>query len=228
MTIFAMFLVELCISYYKPSGHDQDTGLHGGRGRDPALDLIRGRNQETEAELGIAESEDHGTDKTTDLATQLSTLFILEFGVIFHSILIGITLAVSGEEFIILYIVLVFHQTFEGLGLGSRFAIASWPSGKGWLPYLLSALYALSTPVAIAAGLGVRNSITPGTHSSLVVMGVFDAISAGILLYTGLIGLIAYDFFTGDASKSQSGMKFMAFGCMCAGAGIMALLGYWA
>lgn len=59
-------------------------------------------------------------------------------------------------------------------------------------------------------------------------MGIFDAISAGILLYTGLIALIAYDFFTGSASEIKSGMKFVAFGCMCFGAGIMALLGYWA
>lgn len=174
------------------------------------------------------ESRNLDADTPDELAAHLSALFILEFGIIFHSILIGIILVVSGEEFTILYIVLVFHQTFEGLGLGSRLAIAVWPPGKGWLPYFLSAMFALSTPIAIAAGLGVRNSVTPGTHSSLVVMSVFDAISAGILLYTGLVGLIAHEFFTGGTSKEQRAMKFMAFGCVCVGAGIMALLGYWA
>ncbi|KAH7201462.1 Zinc/iron permease [Fusarium oxysporum] len=228
ITVFAMFFVELCAPHHRPSGIDKDRDHHTGAGGTSALDSVEGTNRDVEAEVGTTESNSADLDKSNELAAQLSTLFILEFGIIFHSILIGITLAVAGEEFIVLYVVLVFHQTLEGLGLGSRLAVATWPPGKAWLPYFLSALYALSTPIAIAAGLGVRNSITPGTHSSLVVMGVFDAISAGILLYTGLISLIAYDFFAGSASKGQSGMRFMAFGCMCVGAGIMALLGYWA
>ncbi|OAX77085.1 hypothetical protein ACJ72_08620 [Emergomyces africanus] len=48
-----------------------------------------------------------------DYSAQLTSIFILEFGIIFHSIFIGLTLAVAGEEFITLYVVLVFHQTFE-------------------------------------------------------------------------------------------------------------------
>jgi hypothetical protein len=62
------------------------------------------------------------------VALKMCALFILEFGIIFDSIFIGLTLAVSGEEFVVLYIVLVFHQTFEGIRFGSRLAIALWPS----------------------------------------------------------------------------------------------------
>ncbi|EXL41488.1 hypothetical protein FOCG_16292 [Fusarium oxysporum f. sp. radicis-lycopersici 26381] len=223
-----MFFVELCAPYHRPSGIDKDHNHHTGAGETSALDSVEGANRDIKAEVGTTESNSADLDKSNKLAAQLSTLFILEFSIIFHSILIGITLAIAREEFIVLYVMLVFHQTLKGLGLGSRLAIATWPPGKAWLPYFLSALYALSTPIAIAAGLSIRNSITPGTHSSLVIIGVFDAISARILLYTGLISLIAYDFFTGSASKGQSGIRFMAFGCIYAGAGIMALLGYWA
>ena len=156
-------------------------------------------------------------------------LFILEFGIIFHSIFIGLTLAVSGEEFVILYIVLTFHQTFEGIGLGSRFAIATWPPGKAWLPYVLSFAYSLSTPIAIAAGLGVRETLEPGSQTTLVVSGVFDAVSAGILLYTGLVELMAHEFiFNSEMRQGGAGMTLGAFGCMCLGAGLMALLGKWA
>lgn len=52
MTVFTMFFVELCISHHKPSGTDQDRGFHSGGGRDPALGLMKGRDQENEAELG--------------------------------------------------------------------------------------------------------------------------------------------------------------------------------
>jgi zinc transporter 1/2/3 len=162
-------------------------------------------------------------------AAQMTALFILEFGVIFHSIFIGLTLAVSGEEFVVLYIVIVFHQTFEGLGLGSRLATALWPPNKPWLPYLLGFVYAISTPISIAAGLGVRESLEPGSSTTLIVNGVFDSISAGILVYTGLVELMAHEFlFNNELRRSSIGKTLAAFGCMCLGAGLMALLGKWA
>ena len=123
-------------------------------------------------------------------AAQLTGVFILEFGVIFHSIFIGLTLALSGEEFITLYIVLVFHQSFEGLALGSRFASLEWPESKRWTPYILGAAYALSTPIAIAIGLGIRTQFSPGSRDFLIVNGIFDSLSAGILIYTGLVELM--------------------------------------
>ena len=159
----------------------------------------------------------------------MTGLFVLEFGVIFHSVLIGLALAVSGEEFVVLYIVLAFHQTFEGLGLGSRFALIAWPRGKAWVPYLLSLAYSLSTPVAIAIGLGVREAFQPGSETSLVVSGVFDSISAGILLYTGLVELMARDLLSRDGTEHREiGHTLCAFACMCLGGGLMALLGKWA
>lgn len=51
---------------------------------------------------------------------QIAAFLILEFGVIFHSVIIGLNLGVVGDEFDTLYPVLVFHQSFEGLGIGAR------------------------------------------------------------------------------------------------------------
>lgn len=168
-------------------------------------------------------------DSYKAFAAQMTALAILEFGVIFHSIFIGLTLAVAGEEFTILYIVLVFHQTFEGLGLGSRLATAAWPRGKGYMPYLMAGCYAISTPLAIAVGLGVRQTLAPSSPTTLIVNGVFDSISAGILLYTGLVELMAHEFmFSPEMQKAGLGMKLKALGCVFLGAGLMALLGKWA
>jgi solute carrier family 39 (zinc transporter), member 1/2/3 len=171
-------------------------------------------------------AEGHGV--STSFAAQMIPFTILEFGIIFHSSLVGLTLAVSGEEFIVLYIVLTFHQTFEGVGLGARLATMFWPDGKRWLPYALSAAYSLSTPISLAVGLGVRQSFEPGSHRALVVSGIFDSISAGILLYAGLVQLIGHDFFTSQMRDSSLGSKMGAVGWMCLGAGLMALLGNWA
>jgi len=164
-----------------------------------------------------------------DYAAQMTAIFILEFGVIFHSIFVGLTLAVTGAAFNTLYVVLVFHQTFEGLGLGSRLAATPWPKTKRWTPYLFALGYGLSTPVAIAVGLGLRRSYAPGSQRSLIVKGVFDAISAGVLIYTGLVELMAHEFmFSSVMRRARLRVVMSAFGMMCLGAGLMALLGKWA
>jgi solute carrier family 39 (zinc transporter), member 1/2/3 len=164
-----------------------------------------------------------------DYAAQMTAIFILEFGIIFHSIFIGLTLAVAGPEFDTLFVVLVFHQTFEGLGLGSRLAVTPWPTTKRWTPYILGLAYGFSTPIAIAVGLGVRNTLAPQSATTLIVNGVFDSISAGILIYTGLVELMAHEFmFSNVMRKAKLKVVLAAFGMMCLGAGLMALLGKWA
>ncbi|KAJ5622477.1 hypothetical protein N7528_005709 [Penicillium herquei] len=158
---------------------------------------------------------------------QIAAFLILEFGVIFHSVIIGLNLGVTGSEFATLYPVLVFHQSFEGLGIGAR--MSSIPFKKGsWLPWLLCTAYGLTTPISIAIGLGVRTTYNSGSFTANVVSGVLDAISAGILIYTGLVELIARDFLF-DPHRTQDDKRLTFMVCtLLLGAGIMALLGKWA
>lgn len=51
-------------------------------------------------------------------------------------------------------------------------------------------LYGLTTPIGIAAGLGVRTSYNPDSTTAAIVSGVLDSFSAGILVYTGLVEVI--------------------------------------
>lgn len=174
----------------------------------------------------LAHAREHKEgDSHHNLSGQLTALFILEFGVVFHSIFIGLTLGTT-DELVILLIVLVFHQLFEGLGLGSRLAVAHWPEDKRWLPYLLAGLFALSTPVGIAAGMGAR---TNNADTQKLVNGIFDAISAGILMYTGLVELLAHEFmFNPHMRRASLKIQLFAFGCILFGAGVMATLAEWA
>lgn len=161
---------------------------------------------------------------------QLVSVFVLEFGILFHSAFVGLSLAVAGEEFVSLYIVLVFHQMFEGLGLGSRIATIEWPKRRRWTPWILALCYTLSTPIAIAIGLGVRTSYPPGSRKALITNGVCDAIAAGILFYSGIVELMAHEFLYSNQFKGPKGFRniMAAFVVMCLGAGLMALLGKWA
>lgn len=161
---------------------------------------------------------------------QLLAVFVLEFGVVFHSIFVGLTLAVAGDEFKTLYVVIVFHQLFEGLGLGTRIALATWPKNRSYIPWLLALAYGVCTPISIAIGLGVRQSYPPNSATSLITSGIFDSVSAGILIYTGLVELMAHEFLYSNEFKSEDGTRRIIFAylCMCTGAGLMALLGRWA
>lgn len=166
--------------------------------------------------------------KLEPLAMQLGSIFLLEFGVIFHSVFVGLALAVS-EDVKTLYIVLVFHQMFEGFGLGTRIAAAPWPSHKRWVPWALGIAFGITTPIAIAIGLGVRETYPPGSARAIITNGVFDAISAGILLYAGLVELMGNEFLHSDEFREAStGRIIAAYIIMCCGAGFMALLGRWA
>lgn len=158
---------------------------------------------------------------------QIAAFLILEFGIIVHSVIIGLNLGVTGSEFATLYPVLVFHQSFEGLGIGSR--MSTIPFGKRtWFPWILCAAYGLTTPVSIAIGLGLRHTYQPKSKTALIVQGVLNAISAGLLIYSALVELLARDFiFDPNRTTRRSHLAYM-FSCMLLGAGIMALIGYWA
>lgn len=158
---------------------------------------------------------------------QIAAFLILEFGVIFHSVIIGLNLGVVGDEFSTLYVVIVFHQTFEGLGVGARMSSIPFRPGS-WLPWILCAAYGLTTPLAIAIGLGVRETYNAGSFTANVVAGVLDSLSAGILLYTGLVELLARDFlFNPLRTRDNRRLTFMVASVLL-GVGLMALLGKWA
>ena len=224
MTIFVLFFVELMVMRYGNFSHDHEHG-----NEDKALQVAgrSGKHSHTPGDDHLGHTKTHtdieasnGHDSVEDYTAQMTAIFILEFGVIFHSIFIGLTLAVSGTEFNTLYVVLVFHQTFEGLGLGSRLAVTPWPNSKRWTPYILALAYGLSTPIAIAVGLGVRKTYPPNSQTTLIVNGVFDSISAGILIYTGLVELMAHEFmFSNVMRKASLRVVLSAFGIMCLGAG---------
>ncbi|KAJ6079475.1 hypothetical protein N7467_009228 [Penicillium canescens] len=239
MTIIVLFFVELMVMRYSSFGqghvHDEEGHSHI-QIEEPTVSEIGENKNHIVGEDHLGHGREHhdsdsekGPQAAEDYTAQLTSIFILEFGIIFHSIFIGLTLAVSGAEFTTLYIVLVFHQTFEGLGLGSRLATVPWPKTKRLTPYILGLAFGISTPIAIAIGLGVRKSYPPQGRTTLIVNGVFDSISAGILIYTALVELMAHEFmFSSSMRKAPIRDVLIAFGLLCAGAALMALLGKWA
>jgi len=212
-------------------GDIEGTVVTGATGSDQDIDDNNARDK---AVTGTNKKEESFTDSSSSISTerefrqQIAAFLVLEFGVIFHSVIIGLNLAVAGDEFNTLYPVIVFHQAFEGLGIGARLSAIPFPSYYSIMPWLLCLAYGLTTPISIAVGLGLSSSLNPGSYSANVASGLLDSISAGILLYTGLVELLARDFlFNPHRTTSAKRVTFMLI-CLYLGIIIMALLGKWA
>ncbi|KAL3456648.1 Zinc/iron permease [Aspergillus heterothallicus] len=188
---------------------------------------VESANKEPSLQHTTCPSEDTLTKSARSFDQQIAAFLILEFGIIFHSVIIGLNLGVTGSEFATLYPVLVFHQSFEGLGIGARLSAIPFAQHKV-LPYMLCLAYGLTTPISIAIGLGLRTTYNPKSKESLIIQGVFNAVSAGVLIYSALVELLARDFlFDPDRTRKRAKLVYMVF-CMLLGAGIMALIGEWA
>jgi solute carrier family 39 (zinc transporter), member 1/2/3 len=99
---------------------------------------------------------------------------LLEGGILFHSVFVGMTVSITIEGFVILLVAILFHQMFEGLGLGSRIAAVPYPKGS-WKPWLLVFAFGTTAPIGQAIGLIARNSYDPNSAFGLIIVGVFNA-----------------------------------------------------
>jgi solute carrier family 39 (zinc transporter), member 1/2/3 len=193
-------------------------------------------------------------------------------------IVIGLTLVVSGDSFFItLFIVILFHQVFEGMALGTRIATigthahslehahsggshSSSPddadktiqqsaagaddststdsaisTGLSMRKKLgLAALFAFVTPIGMAIGIGVLKHFNGNDKSTLVAIGTLDALSAGILVWVGVVEMWAGDWMTGShghkaelADADLLTVAIAGFG-LVSGLVVMSVLGIWA
>ncbi|KAK1452981.1 ZIP Zinc transporter [Colletotrichum cuscutae] len=154
---------------------------------------------------------------------------MLEVGILFHSVFIGMTLSVSvGHEFVILLIAIAFHQTFEGLALGSRIANIDWPQGS-LQPWMMALAYGCTTPIGQAIGLATHRLYSPDSEFGLILVGTMNAISSGLLVFAALIELLAEDFLSDESWRVLRGSK-RVWACVLVffGAFGMSLVGAWA
>ncbi|KAG5607550.1 hypothetical protein H5410_029042 [Solanum commersonii] len=133
---------------------------------------------------------------------------VLEIGIIFHSVIIGVTLGMSQNQCTIrpLVAALSFHQIFEGMGLGGCIAQAGFSFGT---TAYMSFMFSVTTPMGIVLGMIVF-SITGYDDTSpnaLILEGLLGSLSSGILIYMALVDLIALDFFHNKLMSGQSSLK---------------------
>ncbi|XP_040381275.1 zinc transporter 10-like [Oryza brachyantha] len=151
---------------------------------------------------------------------------ILEMGIVSHSVIIGLSLGVSESPCTIkpLVAALSFHQFFEGFALGGCISEAEL---KNFSAFLMAFFFAITTPAGISVGAAIASFYNPNSPRALVVEGILDSMSAGILIYMALVDLIAADFLSRKMSCNPR-LQVGSYITLFLGAMAMAALALWA
>lgn len=154
---------------------------------------------------------------------------VLEIGIIFHSVIIGVTLGMSQNVCTIrpLVAALAFHQIFEGMGLGGCVAQAGFSFAT--MAYMCF-MFSVTTPMGIMLGMALFSltGLDDSSPNALIMEGLLGSVSSGILIYMALVDLIAIDFFHNKLMNSDPRLKKVSFVALTLGSASMSILALWA
>ncbi|EEF30239.1 zinc/iron transporter, putative [Ricinus communis] len=223
--IMTMMVDTFATSYFKRSHFNKALPLSGD-------EELQGKH-EGHVHVHTHASHGHAHGSAAFLSHDDSGIFrhrivsqVLELGIVVHSVIIGISLGASQSIDTIkpLVAALTFHQFFEGMGLGGCISQAKFKSRAVAAMVLF---FSLTTPIGIAVGIGISHSYNGNAQTALIVEGVFNSASAGILIYMALVDLLAEDFMN---PKLQSNLRLQlgANLSLLLGTACMSLLAKWA
>jgi zinc transporter 1/2/3 len=166
-------------------------------------------------------------------------VLLLEIGIATHSIIIGVALGVAAnDDFVPLLMALSCHQFFEGysiityfvtcsgIALGSTVVDAAYSAWKSWM---LVGVYGVTTPIGILVGIVIHSTYNGNSTSALLVQGIFDSVSGGVLIYMALVELISVEVTHNHEMRKEWWVsQALQFFALYAGVVIMAVIGRWA
>lgn len=154
------------------------------------------------------------------------SMYVLEFGLASHSVIIGIALGVAPDpDLVPLLVAISFHQFFEGFALGAR-VVETGFSRVGEV--VMTVIYSVSCSVGIAIGMGIHDSYGENPVAASITLGTVDAAAAGILLYIGFVSMLGHEFIA-DLFLLKSFLRKAALHLsVWSGLAIMAIIGLWA
>ncbi|XP_073107394.1 fe(2+) transport protein 1-like [Elaeis guineensis] len=172
----------------------------------------------------VVPSEKDGVDSVLQRNRVIAQ--VLEFGIVVHSVVIGLSMGASENPCTIrpLVAALCFHQMFEGMGLGGCILQAEY---KLKMKAILVFFFATTTPFGIALGIALTNVYRENSPTALIVVGLLNACSAGLLNYMALVDLLSVDFM-GPKLQSSVKLQMCAYAAVLLGAGGMSVMAIWA
>ncbi|KAK8953013.1 Zinc transporter 4 [Platanthera guangdongensis] len=151
---------------------------------------------------------------------------VLELGIVVHSVIIGVSLGTSGSPKTIkpLVAALSFHQFFEGIGLGGCIVQANF---RARAMVIMAVFFSMTAPFGIALGIAISSIYDSNGSTALIIEGIFNAASSGILIYMSLVDLLAADFMN-PRMQNSTRLQLAAHLALLLGSGFMSLVAKWA
>ncbi|GJV72121.1 low affinity inorganic phosphate transporter 1 [Tanacetum coccineum] len=87
--------------------------------------------------------------------------------------------------------------------------------------------FSLTAPIGIAIGYGILKTYDENSHFALIPEGVFNAVSAGKLMYMSLVDLLSVNFVKAKVQTSLK-LQVLAYISLLLGVGCVSLLAIWA
>jgi len=154
---------------------------------------------------------------------QATESYIMEFGCIFHSLIIGLSTGFIKNDslLVVMIIALSLHQGFEGIALGTiLIKTKNFSKAK---KILMLIVYSFITPIGIAIGSSVNHLYDPLDYNYQFAEGSLNCFSCGLLLYVSLYNLLGEEFSQTDSLIKQ----LLMFLSTVVGLGSMAVLAIW-
>ncbi|KAK1283857.1 hypothetical protein QJS10_CPB21g01334 [Acorus calamus] len=180
-------------------------------------------HDEEEGKKGCAEQEE-------ELARmkQRFVLKLLEVGIVFHSVIIGVTMGMSQNVCTLrpLVAALTIHLISGGVVLGGYIARAEFNMGT---TMSMCVMFSVSTPIGIILGMLIfyLTGYNDSSVNALISEGLLGSLSSGILIYMALVTIIAVDFFHNKAILSKPWLKKASYTALVLGCASSSVLSLW-
>ncbi|PIA56484.1 hypothetical protein AQUCO_00700664v1, partial [Aquilegia coerulea] len=225
MGLLGALVLELVVESYYGKAHS----CKAQQGKANEKDIEQGDQEHVHVHTHATHGHTHGSLGGSDenqLIRHRVISQVLELGIVVHSVVIGIALGASEEssEIKTLLIALSFHQLFEGMGLGGCISEAQFKTIRN---VIMGITFAITTPIGVGIGIGISSVYKENSPTALIVEGILNAASAGILIYMAMVDMISPSI---RSQKVQGNIKLMILVCgsLFLGAGLMSLLALWA
>jgi solute carrier family 39 (zinc transporter), member 1/2/3 len=97
---------------------------------------------------------------------------------------------------------------------------------NNFFSFLMAFFFVVTTPARIILGMGIASFYNSNCPRVLVVEGILDSVSAGILIYMALVDLIAADFLN-QRMTCNSRMQLASYITLFLGAFAMLAMAIW-
>ena len=147
-----------------------------------------------------------------------------------RSIIIGISMGMMGPDQIstlqALLAVMIFHQFFEGVGLGAVMSYLRLKLGTAKV-VVFALVFGTTLSIGICIGLVIAAVEPTETDTHTLITSCCNAIAAGTLLYVSLVEMLAEEFSSLELD-SKPRLKLAMVGVFGCGVLVMAILAIWA